>query len=66
LATYVKHLAKSIPNQVLAYMKWYFQKTPVDVVARGLAVNCINEQYKALLEEMAPIAEQVEGKLNLQ
>jgi hypothetical protein len=24
LATYVKHLAKSIPNQVLAYMKSYF------------------------------------------
>jgi hypothetical protein len=47
-------------------MKWYFQKTPVDVVARGLALNCIDEQYKALLEEMAPIAEQVEGKLNLQ
>jgi hypothetical protein len=24
LATYVKHLAKSIPNQVLVYMKSYF------------------------------------------
>jgi hypothetical protein len=39
LATYVKHLAKSIPNQVLAYMKSYFPKAPVDVVAGGLAVN---------------------------
>jgi hypothetical protein len=27
LATYVKHLAKSIPNQVLAYMKSYFLLT---------------------------------------
>jgi hypothetical protein len=26
LAMYVKHLAKSIPNQVLAYMKSYFSK----------------------------------------
>jgi hypothetical protein len=26
LAAYVKHLAKSIPNQVLAYMKSYFPK----------------------------------------
>jgi septal ring factor EnvC (AmiA/AmiB activator) len=26
LATYVKHLAKSIPNQVLAYMKSYFPR----------------------------------------
>jgi hypothetical protein len=40
LATYVKHLAKLIPNQVLAFMKSYFPKAPVDVVAGGLATNC--------------------------
>jgi hypothetical protein len=50
LATYVKHLAKSILNQVLAYMKSYFTKVPVDVVAGGLAANCIDGQYKELLE----------------
>jgi hypothetical protein len=38
----------------------------VDVVAGGPAANCIDDQYKALLEEMAPIAEQVAEKLNLQ
>jgi coenzyme F420-reducing hydrogenase alpha subunit len=65
LVTYVKHLAKSIPNQVLAYMKSYFPKAPVDVVVGGLATNCTNEQYKELLEQMAPIAEQVAEKLNL-
>jgi hypothetical protein len=63
---YVKHLAKSISNQILAYMKSYFPKAPVDVVAGGLAVNCTNEQYAELLEQMAPIAEQVAEKLNLQ
>jgi hypothetical protein len=66
LATYVKHLAKSIPNQVLAFMKSYFPKAPVDVVAGGLAANCTDEQYAELLEQMAPIAEQVVEKLNLQ
>jgi hypothetical protein len=66
LATYVKHLAKSISNQVLAFMKSYFPKAPVDVVAEGLAANYTDEQYRALLEEMAPIAEQVTNKLNLQ
>jgi hypothetical protein len=66
LATYVKHLAKSIPNQVLAYMKSYFPKAPVDVVAGGLAANCVDDEYKELLEQMAPIAEQVAEKLNLQ
>jgi hypothetical protein len=66
LAAYVKHLAKSIPNQALAYMKSYFPKTPVDVFAGGLAANCTDDQYKELLEQMVPIAEQVAGKLNLQ
>jgi hypothetical protein len=65
-ATYVKHLAKSIPNQVLAFMKSYFPKAPVDVVAGGLAANCTDEQYAELLEQMAPITEQVAEKLNLQ
>jgi hypothetical protein len=66
LATYVKHLAKSIPNQVLAFMKSYFPKALVDVVAGGLAANCTDEQYAELMEQMAPIAEQVAEKLNLQ
>jgi hypothetical protein len=66
LATYVKLLAKSIPNQILAYMKSYLSKAPVDVVAGGLAANCTDEQYAEHLEQMAPIAEQVAKKLNLQ
>jgi hypothetical protein len=57
LATYVKHLAKSILNQVLAYMKSYFPKAPVDVVAGGLAANCTDDQYKELLEQMAPLTD---------
>jgi septal ring factor EnvC (AmiA/AmiB activator) len=65
LATYVKHLAKWIPNQVLSFMKSYFPKAPVDVVAGGLAANCTDEQYTELLEQMAPIAKQVAEKLNL-
>jgi hypothetical protein len=66
LAMYVKHLAKSIPNQVLAFMKSYFPKALVDVVAGGLAANCTDEQFAELLEQMAPIAKQVAEKLNLQ
>jgi hypothetical protein len=66
LATYVKHLVRSIPNQVLAFMKSYFPKAPVEVVAGVVAANCTDEQYAELLEQMAPIAEQVAEKLNLQ
>jgi hypothetical protein len=47
-------------------MKLYCPKAPVDVVAGGLAANCTDEQYKELLEQMAPITEQVAEKLNLQ
>jgi hypothetical protein len=47
-------------------MKSYFLKAPVDVVVGGLAANCKDDQYKELLEQMAPIAEQVVEKLNLQ
>jgi hypothetical protein len=46
-------------------MKSYFSKAPVDVVAGGLATNCTYDQYKELLEQMAPITEQVAEKLNL-
>jgi hypothetical protein len=46
-------------------MKSYFPKAPVDVVAGVLAANCTDDQYKTLLEEMAPNAEQVVDKLNL-
>jgi hypothetical protein len=58
LAMYVKHLARSIPNQVLAFMKSYFPKALVEVVAGGVAANCTDEQYAELLEQMAPIVEQ--------
>jgi hypothetical protein len=66
LTTYIKHLVKSIPNKILAYMKSYFPKALVDVVAGRLAANCTDEQYAELLEQMAPIAEQVAEKMNLQ
>jgi hypothetical protein len=59
-------MARSIPRQVLAFMKSYFPKAPVEVVAGGVAANYSDEHYAELLEQMAPIAEQVAEKLNLQ
>jgi hypothetical protein len=46
-------------------MKSYFPKAPVYVVTGGIAANCSDDQYKELLEQMAPIAKQVMEKLNL-
>jgi hypothetical protein len=59
-------MSRSIPKQILAFMKSYFPKAPVEVVAGVVAANCTDEQYSKLLEQMAPIAEQVADKLNLQ
>jgi hypothetical protein len=55
LATCVKHLAKSIPNQVLAYMKSYFPKALVDVVVGGLAANCTDDQYRSCGSRWRPL-----------
>lgn len=66
LATYVKHLARLTPNEVLTFLKSYFPKVIVDVVAGGVTTNCSDEQFCMLLEEMTPITEQVVEKLNLQ
>jgi hypothetical protein len=46
-------------------MKSSFPNSPVDVVAGGLTANSSDDQYKDLLGQMAPIAEQVAEKLNL-
>jgi hypothetical protein len=50
LAAYVKRMARSIPKQVLAFMKTYFPKAPVKVVASGVAANCTDAEYAELLE----------------
>jgi hypothetical protein len=47
-------------------MKSYFPKALVEVVAGEVAANCTDEQYAKLLEQIAPTAEQVADKLNLQ
>jgi hypothetical protein len=44
LAAYVKHMSRSIPKQVLAFMKSYFPKALVEVVGGGVAANCTDEQ----------------------
>jgi hypothetical protein len=44
LAAYVKHMARLIPKQVLAFMKSYFPKAPVELVTGGVAANCTDDQ----------------------
>jgi hypothetical protein len=50
LAAYVKHMARSIPKQVLAFMKSCFPKAPVEEVTGGVAANCTDAEYAELLE----------------
>jgi hypothetical protein len=64
LAVYVQHLARSIPIQVLSFLKSYFPKALVVAVAGGVTTDCLDEQFRRLMEETAPITEQVAEKLN--
>jgi hypothetical protein len=55
LVTYMKHMARSIPKQVLAFMKSHFPKAPVEVVAGGVVANCIDEQYASCWSRWRPL-----------
>jgi hypothetical protein len=57
---------KQLAHECNMHMELQIASDPVDVVAGGLAANCTDEQYTELLEQMAPIAEQVAEELNLQ
>jgi hypothetical protein len=55
LAAYVKHMSRSIPRQVLAFMKSYFPKAPVEVVAGGVAANCTDESMQNCWSRWLPL-----------
>ena len=63
---YVQRLARSIPNQVLAFIKSFYPGANLKVVTTGVASDCTDEKLKELMEETAPIAEGLAPFLKLQ
>ena len=66
LVEYVQKLARSIPNQVLAFIKWFYPGANLKVVTTGGAGDCTDEKLKKLMEETAPIADRLALFLKLQ
>ena len=62
----MQKLARSIPNQVLSFLKSYYPKANLGVVADGVAAECSNEKFQKLMEETAPITEGIAQCIKLQ
>ena len=56
---YVQWLARSIPNQVLSFIKSFYPTSDLTVVAAGVAGDCTDEKLKELTEQTAPIAKKM-------
>jgi hypothetical protein len=48
-------LAKSIPNQVLSFLKSFYPKANVAVVARGITADCSDDKFCELIPTPEPV-----------
>ena len=65
LKAYLQRLRKSVPQQVMAFLRSYFPTAPVHVIAQGVASDCSNEKFEELMKSAEPIAEKVAEHINL-
>ena len=66
LVEYLQRLARSIPNQVLSFIKSFYPTANLAVVTNGVAGDCTDEKLRELMEQTAPIAEGLAPFLKLQ
>jgi len=62
---YAQRLARSIPNQVLSFLKSFYPKADLSVVREDVTADCSDEKFKELMEETAPIAEEMASRIDL-
>ena len=65
LKAYLQKLRKSVPQQVVAFLRSYFPGAPVHVIAQGVASDCSNEKFGELMRDAEPIAEAVAEHISL-
>jgi polyphosphate kinase 2 (PPK2 family) len=65
LKAYLQRLRKSIPQQVIAFLRSYFPTAPVEAIVQGIASNCSNEKFQELLRSAEPVAAQVAEHISL-
>jgi len=62
---YAQRLARSIPNQVLSFLKSFYPTANLSVIKEGVVADCSDEKFKELMAETAPIAEKMASHSNL-
>lgn len=65
LKAYLQRLRKSIPQQVLSFLKSFYPAADVSVIAGGVAGDCSDEKLKELMREVESVAEKVASHINL-
>ena len=62
---YLLKLQRTIPQQVLAYLKSFFPNANLAVIADGPAADCSEERLQELMKQVEPIATQVADRISL-
>ena len=62
---YLLKLRKSIPQQVLAYLKSFFPTANIRAIADGPAADCSEEKLQELMRQVEPIAAMVAERISL-
>jgi len=62
---YAQRLARSIPNQVLSFLKSFYPTANLSVIKEGVVADCSDEKFKELMAETAPIAEEMASRIDL-
>ena len=65
LKAYLQRLRKSIPQQVLSFVRYFYPKANLNVVADGVAGDCTDDKLKTIMEEVEPIADRVAQHISL-
>jgi len=65
LKAYLQRLRKSIPQQVLSFVRSFYPKANLNVVADGVAGDCTDDKLKTIMEEVEPIADRVAQHISL-
>lgn len=62
---YAQRLARSIPNQVLSFLKSFYLTANLSVIKEGVVADWSDEKFKEVMAETAPIAEKMASHSDL-
>ncbi|KAM0840840.1 hypothetical protein ACQ4PT_059393 [Festuca glaucescens] len=66
ILAFMPKMVRSIPQQVLSFVKSFYPTAKLELVGDGMAVECTKEKFEELMQQMAPVAERVAEWISLQ